>query len=59
MTYMSRLKDLVKAHEVRQGGPIAVVIPKPVREKLGIKKQCRFLVSFDEVRRMIMFRALD
>lgn len=36
--------EIVKAHEVKKDGTLAVVIPKTVREALGITKETRLVV---------------
>ncbi|MFI5417339.1 MAG: AbrB/MazE/SpoVT family DNA-binding domain-containing protein [Candidatus Lutacidiplasmatales archaeon] len=39
---------VVSAHQVKSDGTIAAVIPKPIRERLGIGKGTELLVSLSE-----------
>ncbi len=45
--------DIVKAHQVKKEGTLAVVIPKEVRKKLGIKAGDKLLVSYDKQKRVV------
>ena len=50
--------DVVKAHQVKKGGTLAVVIPKEIREKLRIKAGDKLLVGYDKQKRII-FEKMD
>lgn len=50
--------DIVRVHEVTKEGTISVVIPKPIREHLGIKAGDQLLVSYDQKKNLI-FKKLD
>jgi len=48
--------NLIKAHRVKRDGTLAVVIPKEIREELGIKKGALFKVNNDSKGRIIYKR---
>lgn len=50
--------DIVRAHKVKKEGTLAVVIPKSVREELGIKAGDQLLVSSDKQNRLV-YRKVD
>ena len=51
--------DLVKCWQVRKDGPMVVVIPKEIREKLRIVTGSKFLVSYDKKKRLIFTKVDD
>lgn len=56
---MARNTDLVKCYQLRKDGyTVVVVIPKIIRNELGIIAGDKFLVSYDEQKRMI-FQKVD
>lgn len=51
---MSQMLDVVKAYGVgNQAKTIVVVIPKVIREKLGVDRGTRFSVEIDERNRIV------
>jgi AbrB family looped-hinge helix DNA binding protein len=44
---MSHSTDLVKSYQVRKNGSVVVVIPKKVREDMGLETGTSFLVKID------------
>ena len=45
MYLMSRSRDIVHAFLSKKGGTVVIVIPKPLREELGITPGDTFLVK--------------
>jgi AbrB family looped-hinge helix DNA binding protein len=44
---MSKSKDIVHAYQTKKDGTAVIVIPKPIREELGINAGHEFLVRKD------------
>ncbi len=44
---MSKSRDIVHAYQTRKDGTAVLVIPKPIREELGINAGDEFLVRKD------------
>lgn len=49
-----KLLEIVKCWENRKNGTVVVVIPKNIREKLGIESGDRFFMTYDKDNRLIL-----
>jgi AbrB family looped-hinge helix DNA binding protein len=53
MTMTDKTWDIVKAYEVGKPGSLVVVIPKEIRENIGVGKGSKFVVKTDKIGRII------
>jgi AbrB family looped-hinge helix DNA binding protein len=53
---MSKSRDIVHAYQTRKDGTSVLVIPKPVREELGINAGDEFLVRTERDNKIIYRR---
>lgn len=46
--------EIVKCWQTRKGGAVVVVLPKTIRDELGIQPNDRFLMSYDKNKRLVL-----
>ena len=46
--------EFVKCWQTRKGGAVVVVLPKTIRDELGIQPNDRFLITYDKKGRLIL-----